>query len=740
MRIEELDIPDEQKNILLKLGYRELYPPQEEAIRKGVLEGKCFILASPTASGKTLIAEFCALKHVLEKNGKVIYLVPLRALASEKYDDFLKYAKIKKSNGQNVQVAISTGDYDTSDPQLAKYDIIIATNEKVDSLLRHRAEWLKEVTLVVADEIHLLRDVDRGSTLEFTLTALKRFNPSLQILALSATIGNVEEIAEWLKADYVVMDWRPVPLREGVVCGDEALFKDGAARKIELVHQNSTISLAYDVAKNGGQVLIFVDTRKNTVGIAQKLSPLIRKLLSKGELKSLKLVSEQILMVEEKTSLSDNLAKLIQDGVAFHHAGVHASHRKIVEDNFRKGLIKVIVATPTLAAGVNLPARSVIVNNYLRYELGYGRIEIPVLEYKQMAGRAGRPKYDKFGEAFLVASTLDECDYLMKYYVCAKPEKVWSKLGIERILRSFVLASITSGFAKKEEEVYGFFSETFYAYQYGEKIIQKPLASALKFLIENEMVKFKDGGWLKATTFGKRVSELYIDPESAVILKLGLEKCKIISEVGLLHLISHTPDMTPKLYPSRKEEERLIAFFEEYADNLLIDLPNMQKNNVDFEVFLGELKCTEVLLSWISEKRENDILESYGVEPGDLYRLVEVAEWLLYSTYELAKLLGFKDFLPKISELRLRIKHGVKPELLPLVSIPGIGRIRARMLYNSGYRSLENLKHASVTELTRVPGIGQKLALKIKSEVGGTIKRKELEDKIPIQQSLLEER
>ena len=739
MHIEELDIPDEQKTILLKLGYKELYPPQEEAIRKGVLEGKGFVLASPTASGKTLIAEFCALKHILEKNGKVIYLVPLRALASEKYDDFLKYTSIKKPNGRNIRVAISTGDYDTSDPQLGKHDIIIATNEKVDSLLRHRAEWLKEVTLVVADEIHLLRDADRGATLEFTLTALKRFNPNLQILALSATIGNVEEIAEWLKANYVVMDWRPVPLREGVVWFDEVLFRDGDARKIELVHQNSAISLAYEVVKNGGQALIFVDTRKNTISIAQKLSPLIRKLLSKGELRSLKLVSEQILTVEEKTSLSDNLAKLIKDGVAFHHAGVHASHRKIVEDYFRKGLIKVITATPTLAAGVNLPARSVIVNNYLRYEPGYGRMEIPVLEYKQMAGRAGRPKYDKVGEAFLVASTPDEREYLMTYYVCARPEKVWSKLGIERTLRSFVLASITSGFARREEEVYDFFKETFYAYQYGEKIIQRPLTSALKFLIENDMVKFEDKGFLKATSFGKRVSELYIDPETAVILKFGLESCKKISEIGLLHLISHTPDMTPKLYPHRREEERLTIFLEEHKDELLINPPILRENSIDFEVFLGELKCTEVLLSWIMEKRENDILESYGVEPGDLYRMVETAEWLLYSTYELAKLFGFKDFLPKIGELRLRVKHGVKPELLPLVSIPGIGRIRARILYNSGYKSLESLKHASLTELTRIPGIGQKLALKIKSEVGGTIKRKELEEKISTQQSLLEE-
>ena len=158
MKIAELSIPEQLKELIIQGGITELYPPQEEAIQAGALEGKNLVLASPTASGKTLVAELCCLKHVLERNGKTVYLAPLRALASEKFDDFKKYTTLKKPDGKRVSIGISTGDFDSSDPWLEKYDIIITTNEKADSLLRHRAKWMDEISLVVADEVHLLND------------------------------------------------------------------------------------------------------------------------------------------------------------------------------------------------------------------------------------------------------------------------------------------------------------------------------------------------------------------------------------------------------------------------------------------------------------------------------------------------------------------------------------------------------------------------------------------------------
>ncbi len=237
MRIEELSIPESVKQVIITSGITELYPPQEEAIRAGALEEKNLVLASPTASGKTLIAELCALKHVLERDGKVLYLTPLRALASEKYEEFRKYTVIRKRNRRRVSVGISTGDYDSSDSWLERYDIIITTNEKCDSLLRHRARWVNEISLVVADEVHLLNDAERGPTLEVVLARLMQVNPNAQLLALSATVKNAEEAAEWLKAGSITTEWRPVVLKEGVLLHDEIHFKDGGAHKNREAHK-----------------------------------------------------------------------------------------------------------------------------------------------------------------------------------------------------------------------------------------------------------------------------------------------------------------------------------------------------------------------------------------------------------------------------------------------------------------------------------------------------------------------
>jgi len=394
VKITDLPIPEAVKEVTIKSGIVELYPPQEDAVKAGVLEGKNLVLASPTASGKTLIAEFCALKHILEKNGKTVYLTPLRALANEKFEEFKKYTHIRKKDENRVRVGISTGDFDSSDPWLERYDIIITTNEKADSLLRHRAKWMDEISLVIADEVHLLNDAERGSTLEVVLARLMQTNPDTQILALSATINNVQEIAEWLKADYVTTEWRPILLKEGVLLHEEIQFNDGTAHKIERKTNNPDINLALSTVKSGGQALIFASTRKSAVTVAKKVASEIEEVLSKPMKRSLEHVAERILAAGERTRISETLAELVKRGTAFHHAGLGGGHRKLIEDSFREGKIKVLTATPTLAFGVNLPARTVIIQDYRRYEPGYGWYPISVLEYKQMAGRAGRPKYE----------------------------------------------------------------------------------------------------------------------------------------------------------------------------------------------------------------------------------------------------------------------------------------------------------------------------------------------------------
>ncbi len=726
----------------MKSGISKLYPPQEEAVRAGALEGKNLVLASPTASGKTLTAELCALKHIVEHSGKVLYLTPLRALASEKYEEFKKYSGVRKLNGRRVRVGISTGDYDSSDPWLGRYDIIISTNEKADSLLRHRSKWVDEISLVVADEVHLLNDSERGPTLEVVLARLMQINPEIQVLALSATIKNVEELADWLKAQYVTTQWRPVKLKEGVLLHQEIQFKDGGATKIGKHARNPALNLALHIVKSGGQALIFASTRKNSVSLAKKMAAELDNFLSKPAKRSLNLLSERMLATGERTRISELLANFVKHGAAFHHAGLGSGHRRLLEEAFREGKIKVLTATPTLAFGVNLPARMVVIHDYRRYEVGYGYYPIPVLEYKQMAGRAGRPKYDNVGEAILIAKTDDEQDYLMENYVLAEPERIWSKLAVERILRPHVLSTIAAQYAQTEQGVYDFFGKTFYAYQYDPKAIKLVITKILKFLYDEEMID-AGGKNLFATKFGRRVSDLYIDPISAVFIRDALRaRAPVITDISFLHMIAHTPDMYPKLRPYSSEVDELALFVDKHRDEFMFEPPSEFDDHFDFEEFMGEAKLAWVMQSWIEEVTEDQMIERFRVQPGDLYRLINSAKWLLYASRELAGLLKQKDLASKLNKLMERSANGVKVELLPLVRLKGVGRARARILFNSGLKTVDDLKRAPAERLVGLPLIGSRVAKKIKEQVGGFVKSEQWKklgsEETPEQQSLSE--
>jgi len=728
MRIRELPIDPQVVQLLEGEGLDQLYPPQEHAIQEGVLDGKNLVLASPTASGKTLIAELCILKHVLEKHGKAIYLSPLRALASEKFKEFQRYSTIKKSGGDHVRVGISTGDYDGSDPWLGRYDVILSTNEKADSLLRHKVPWMSELSLVVADEVHLLTEHSRGPTLEVVLTRLTEINPKIQVLALSATVRNAEEVGEWLHAGSVTTEWRPVPLREGIYLEGQVQFREGASRIVAGQTNSPPLDIALDVVSKGGQALVFSETRRSAVEMGRKAALALKGQAPRPEQRSLDAISNRILSTGEKTRLSEALAGQVLTGAAFHHAGLSGIHRGIVEESFREGRVKILAATPTLAAGVNLPARTVVISSYERYESGFGRYPISVLEYKQFCGRAGRPKYDKFGESVLIARNHDEAEWLMENYVLAQPEKLWSKLAVEKVLRPHVLSTIAAGYAHTEEGLYEFFARTFYAHQYGPRMIKTKIGDILRFLCKEEMVMM-EGKDLTASRFGKRVSELYVDPESAVIIRDGLyNRATKLTDFSIIHLISKTPDLAPRPRPRGREFESLGLLATQHSEEFIFPIPEQFEDPVAYDEFLGELKAAQVMEDWMDERTEDEILEARKVEPGDLLRLVQGSEWLVTATQELARLFGHKDLLARLEMLKVRVAKGVMPELVKLVSLEGVGRVRARMLYRAGLKTVEDIKERSLTELTNIPTIGASLAKKIKEQAGGVIKADEWEN------------
>jgi len=218
-------IPEDIFKVIESEGITALRPSQEKAIEAGLLKNENLVICTPTASGKTLIAELAATKTIIEDKRKAIYIVPLVALASEKNKDF------KRKYGHLFKIALSVGDMDSSDPYLVDYDFIICTAEELDSLMRHKAPWLKYVKCVVVDEIHLLNSVSRGPTLEIILTILKSTLKDVQLIGLSATIGNPYELAEWLNAKLVIDKWRPVELKKGIYHENKIEFENKEIKK-----------------------------------------------------------------------------------------------------------------------------------------------------------------------------------------------------------------------------------------------------------------------------------------------------------------------------------------------------------------------------------------------------------------------------------------------------------------------------------------------------------------------------
>ncbi len=707
MNVEELSgLPPGAVSHFQDEGIEELYPPQAEAVESGILEGENLVAAVPTASGKTMIAALSMLSAI-ERGGKALYIVPLRALASEKKAEFEAYEEF------GVTVGVTTGNYESTSEWLATKDVIVATSEKVDSLVRNGADWLSELTCVVSDEVHLIDDRNRGPTLEVTLAKLRKLNPTLQVVALSATVGNADEIADWLDAELVDTDWRPIDLRMGVHYGNALSFDDGSTQEVPVEGgEKQETALVRDILDEGGSSLAFVNSRRNAEAAARRLSKVTSRVLTDGERADLAELAEEIRDVSD-TETSDDLADCVERGAAFHHAGLAGEHRSLVEDAFRDRLLKVIAATPTLAAGVNTPARRVIVRDWRRFDPSAGGMApLDVLEVHQMMGRAGRPGLDPYGEAVLLANGHDELDELFDRYVWADPEPVRSKLAAEPALRTHVLATIASGFARTRAGLLEFMAETLYASQSTEAgRLETVTDSVLQYLEANDFVEREttdddagaftsaadlagngDDVELRATSLGHTVSRLYLDPMTAAEIVHGLESAdERPTALGLYQLISRTPDMY-ELYLRSGEDDEYAELFYQREDELLGDAPS-EYEDARFEDWLAALKTGKLLADWANETDEDRLTDRYGIGPGDLRGKVDTAEWLLGAAESLAAEVG-SEWTAAVREARARVEHGVGEELLELVSVRGVGRKRARQLYDVGLETPADLREA----------------------------------------------
>ncbi|WP_299293374.1 DEAD/DEAH box helicase [Nitrosopumilus sp.] len=704
MKIEKLDLPESAIEFLKSQGYEKLYPPQADSVKSGLLKGQSVLVSAPTASGKTLIAMLAMLGYLSKNKGKVIYLSPLRALASEKFLEFKKLEKL--TIGNKIKTAISTGDFENIEKNLDKSNILILTNEKMDSIIRHGAEWVDDIGLVIADEVHLIGDESRGPTLEMILTQLKLLESTPQIVGLSATITNSDELASWLDCKLVKNDWRPVPLSEGVCDAGEVTMSDGKTFEVERSIRGTPIDLGVQSVQDGGQSLVFAETRTRSKSLATKAADAISQILKTNDIKELEKTSKKILSENEHTELVKTLAILVKKGVAFHHAGLNQNCRTTIETEFRKGTIKLLSSTPTLAAGVNLPARRVVISNVNRYNAKVGANRpISILEYKQLCGRAGRPQYDKYGESIIVGN--GNTEDLIDYYINGEPEPIESKITEDKSLRTHVLSVVVTNPGIKKEEILEFFLQTLGGQQSRKPTIKFAIDISLRFL-SSQYLLVKKGERYAATEFGKKTSMLYIDPLTATYFRDAVEN---VSEgrkhtFGFLHLISNCEEFFPKFSLRNKDYETASLLIENNSSEMLEPI--------------SEYDCSRSLLalhSWIAESSELSLSDNLGIESGDMHRMTETANWLSYCLREISKHVERADLLEELGDLRNRIVYGIREELLDLVRIKGIGRVRARILYKHGIKTLDDLRKIPVNKLAEIDKIGSTLADNIKSEL-----------------------
>ncbi len=706
----------------------EHYNPMQQLVLESAWQQSNLIVASPTASGKTIIAELCGMESILNKRKKVIYTAPLRALASEHYNDFKK----KYAAPYNIRMAVSTGDMDSSSKYLSQYDFIFTTFEKLNSLLIHRADWLTNVGTLIIDELHEM-DSDRGSTLEMVITKMRLVNTKIQIVVLSATIPNADELSAWLKAELIQSDYRPVPLKEGVHYNGGITFKDDS--EIELSSTNPLEGILVDTLQKKKQSLLFANTRPRAESLAKEAQLYVVSLLSNEEKKDLEKLSRKVEgALEIPTAQCTKLAQLVKNGVAFHHAGLVHAQREAIENGFREGKLKVIAATPTLAAGVNLPSFRVVITSLYRYDFG-GMVPIPVREYRQMSGRAGRPRYDNAGESIILAKNEMDAAAAMENYIKGEMENVNSTLGKEPTLRMHLLALIAGEFIRDATSLREFFSQTFYAFQY------KNMDSLMRMLVglakELEMLNFirADDDDLSATPLGKRVAELYLDPLSADSLIQTLKR-ENLSTFGALYGLVNTTEFRPYVNVGKKNEAELWEQFQVRSPEISVDAEEAMFSDTQI---LEKFLSAKFLESWISEVTEQQLVDEFNIQPGIIRSKLKIVDWLAYSAVELAPFASKTPPTATLNKLRKRLQSGISEELILLCELRGIGRVRARRLFNANIKNVSDVKNTSVENLAKILGSG--VAISVKRQLGTEVEKglkKKLDKELKQQKTLFD--
>ncbi len=713
------DLPPDLIQLWKTRESTRLLPLQELAVKKhGLFDGGNLLIQAPTSSGKTFIGEMAAVQTALRRK-KVVYMVPLKALAEEKYLDFRD-----KYQAYGIRVLISTRDHREFDHDLEEgnFSIAVVVYEKLAQVMVRRPERLAEIELVIADELELLSDPDRGGTVEILLTRI--VNSPCRLIGLSAVVGEAERLAKWMKAELVRYERRPVELRYGVLHagnfryrtynefaeGHEALVDGGTDSAWETLTQN-----VCKFAEAGETCLVFVkakhEARRGAELLAQRMS-------CPAATRALEQLDDM-----EATCARETLTATLSAGVAFHSTDLTPAERRVVEEAFRAGEVRVMVSTSTLAVGLNMPARNVFITaDKWCYDRRFGMPwKAPILhgEYESMGGRAGRyGAGHEFGRSILVASTPFDQETLWRRYVEGDRDAIEPRLAREP-LENYVLRLVAGRTCTSEDELMSFLECTpsgqwVWQELYTLEEIGCRVRAAVNRAMDAGALARNDEGKLEATPFGHAVAVKGISLGTARELErwIAASETRVWTDLDLLLAAALTSDgrmYNVSLTAREYEGGDFLNLLKDAAgeDEITEDVPLGRLRNSTVTPFFEEVRAIKIALflhDWMEHMPQRELEEQYHTMTGQILSAADQVSWLIDAATAIAAAQHCAGpFVQRLKALSERVQRGLRAEAIPLARLgePGIPRSAIVALVSSRLHTVQAIAGASPASLTR---------------------------------------
>jgi len=725
--LRKYGLPDTLLQIWEQQQGEFLLPVQEVAVQRyDLFEGRSLVISSPTSSGKTFVGEMAAMRATFAGK-RVLYLTPLRALAEEKYQTFQS-----RYGAYGIKVVVATRDRREFDRDIEQGDFHLAVlvYEKLSQLLVRHPHLLRTVALVVVDELQMLSDPERGPGLELSLAKLLSVTPRPQVLGLSAVLREAQQVADWLEADLLFQDERPVELYRGVLLDGRFRYKtynsgEEGEEQLAAVDSEDPRDILFANVKHlvdkGEQILVFLKGRRDAVQCALALAEHAQLPPAQEALTALDTLEETALKVQLRTAFTG--------GVAFHHADLTSEERSLVETHYRNGQLRVIACTSTLAFGVNLPASTVLLEA-VKWDSDRrtgAAIEVPLswAEYENISGRAGRLGFgDEFGRSILIATNQFQADLLWRGYVTGEHEQFAPAPGQEGFADR-VLNVIASKICASKDELREFFLLTYLGFQQRKQkaAFTVEIEKALEALTKAQLVTVHDTGQLEATTLGEAAARKGIRATTAVKLARFFEasRSRQIEDLELLHLLSLTEDgkrvhlpLSTAEHRGRVYESKLNEWAQDQSGEFGDDLKRvLHAKMLPTAQEVRSTKLSLLLMGWIKGQELSGLENSYQCYAGTIKAQTEEVSWLAEAAAEVADVMGWSPS-QQINNLAERIRFGVDTGGLTLAraNLPGIGREEIRALVTAGFDSITALREASPEVLSRYLSTEQIAAIK----------------------------